>query len=187
MHAHHEPSIPPWRNPAAASQWEMLDAQFEGAATHVALLPTNKIFAYGGSSLEQSLLDSPPPAELLDLATWRTSKVAMHNVKVDIWCGGHTFLADGRLLFVGGTDYYPRGISPFYGGHRQAYTFDPFAQDESESWQRLPAMLCGRWYPTLIRLPDDVWSETLIQTRLEKKTASDICAYVFASPYFFGS
>lgn len=27
-------------------------------------------------------------------------------------------------------------------------------------------------------LPDDVWGETLIQAALEKKTASDICAYV---------
>lgn len=27
-------------------------------------------------------------------------------------------------------------------------------------------------------LPDDVWSETLIQAHLEQKTASDICEYV---------
>ena len=69
----------------------------------------------------------------------------------DLWCGGHTLLADGKLLFAGGTNYYPAPPEPLYGGLRQAYLFDPF----TESWERLPDMQEGRRYPTLIRLADD--------------------------------
>jgi hypothetical protein len=66
-------------------------------------------------------------------------------------CGGHTFLSDGKLLFVGGTSYFPKSPDPFYGGLKEAYLFDPF----TEAWERLPDMQVGRWYPTLIRLADD--------------------------------
>jgi len=64
---------------------------------------------------------------------------------------GQTFLPDGKLLFVGGTSYFPKSPDPFYGGLKEAYLFDPF----TEAWERLPDMQAGRWYPTLIRLADD--------------------------------
>ena len=131
--------------------WQLLESAFQGAATHAALLPTNKVFAYGGSSLDSDAFDNPPPAEILDLDTLQTRTLSMQGVDCDLWCGGHTFLRDGRLLFVGGTSSYPPALDPFYGGGKQAYTFDPF----SESWTRLPDMGAGRWYPTLIRLADD--------------------------------
>jgi hypothetical protein len=131
--------------------WQLLESAFQGAATHAALLPTNKVFAYGGSSLDSDAFDNPPPAEILDLDTLQTRTLSMQGVDCDLWCGGHTFLRDGRLLFVGGTSSYPPALDPFYGGGKQAYTFDPF----SESWTRLPDMGAGRWYPTLIRLQDD--------------------------------
>ncbi len=136
-----------------AGRWELLDVEFRCAATHAALLPTNKVFVYGGSSLDVKTFKQPPPAEILDLNVDPPSKqvVAMEAVEGDLWCGGHTYLADGRLLFVGGTSLYPPLPDPFYGGLNQAYLFDPF----TETWERLPDMQEGRWYPTLIRLPDN--------------------------------
>jgi hypothetical protein len=148
-HPHPHPDHP--GDSRVTGQWQLLPACFVGSPTHAALLPSNKIFAYGGSSLDREVFTNPPPAELLDLDNLQVCPVSMQGVACDLWCGGHTFLQDGRLLFVGGTSCYPPDPDPFYGGVRQAYTFDPF----SESWTRLPDMLEGRWYPTLIRLADN--------------------------------
>ena len=142
-------------SPQVAGKWEMLAAEFLNSATHVALLPTNKIFIYGGSSLDPDEFDNPtlPRAEILDMNTdpWTSYPVDCEPMACDLWCGGHTFLADGRLLFVGGTSYYPPDPDPFYGGLKEAWLFDPF----TETWERLDDMQKGRWYPALIRLADD--------------------------------
>ena len=154
---HKMPPSPPEMEqaPEVVGQWEMLDAEFLNSATHVALLPTNKIFIYGGSSLDPDEFKHPtlPRAEMLDMNVqpWKTYLINCEPMACDLWCGGHTFLADGKLLFVGGTNYYPPPPDPFYGGLKEAYLFDPF----SETWERLPDMQVGRWYPSLIRLADD--------------------------------
>ena len=142
-------------SPEAAGKWEMIAAEFQNSATHAALLPTNKIFIYGGSSLDPDEFDHPtlPRAEILDMNTdpWTSYPINCEPMSCDLWCGGHTFLADGRLLFVGGTSYYPPDPDPFYGGLKEAWLLEPF----TETWERLDDMEKGRWYPTLIRLADD--------------------------------
>ena len=153
---HDTTSHPPAEQPPEViGKWEMLDVQFINSATHVALLPTNKIFIFGGSSLDPDEFEHPtlPRAEMLDLNStpWQSYAIDCEPMTCDLWCGGHTFLSDGKLLFVGGTSYYPPPPDPFYGGLREAYLFDPF----TETWERLDDMEIGRWYPTLIRLADD--------------------------------
>jgi hypothetical protein len=133
----------------------MLGLAFSNSATHVALLPTNKIFIFGGSSLDPDEFKHPtlPRAEILDMNSdpWQVGPLNCDAFTCDLWCGGHTFLADGKLLFVGGTSFYPPVPDPFYGGLKEAYLFDPF----TESWERLDDMHVGRWYPSLVRLEDD--------------------------------
>lgn len=142
-------------SPEMVGKWEMPGIAFSNSATHVALLPTNKIFIYGGSSLDPDEFNQPtlPRAEIVDMNTdpWCIDILNCDAFTCDLWCGGHTFLADGRLLFVGGTGYYPQAPDPFYGGLKEAYLFDPF----TESWEQLPDMSVGRWYPSLVRLADD--------------------------------
>jgi hypothetical protein len=156
MHDHsHPPPSQQEQAPEVAGKWEMLEAEFMNSATHAALLPTNKIFILGGSSLDPDEFGHPtlPRAEMLDMNTspWKTYPLNCDLLHCDLWCGGHTFLPDGKLLFVGGTSYYPPVPDPFYGGLREAFLFDP----STESWERLDDMEVGRWYPTLIRLADD--------------------------------
>lgn len=138
-------------DPRLHGRWETIDARFEGAATHVALLHTNKILAFGGSALDPEALPHPAPAELLDLGTLTVRSVSMEGVVGDLFCCGHTFLADGTLLVVGGTSHYQPWWHPFPAGRKEAYIFDP----ATEAWRRLPDIPVGRWYPTLIRLADN--------------------------------
>lgn len=155
MHDHPHPLPPEQHAPEVIGKWEMLGVEFTNSATHAALLPTNKIFIFGGSSLDQDEFDHPtlPRAEILDMTSpaWQVHPLNCDRVSCDLWCGGHTFLADGRLLFVGGTSYYPPRPDPFYGGLKKAFLFDSF----TETWEQLDDMQVGRWYPTLIRLADD--------------------------------
>ena len=71
----------------------------------------------------------------------------------DLFCAGHAFLPDGRLLVAGGTRRYDGflglPVSPFRGLN-QSYLFDP----GTERWSRTPNLRHGRWYPTLVALPD---------------------------------
>jgi hypothetical protein len=64
---------------------------------------------------------------------------------VDMFCVGHAFLPDGRLLVAGGTEQY----DPFLG-LRQSITFDP----ATLAWTAQPEMAGGRWYPSLLALGD---------------------------------
>jgi hypothetical protein len=61
----------------------------------------------------------------------------------DLFCSGHTFLADGRLLVTGGH------IEDFVG-EPQAGVYDPV----TNSWTRVSDMNAGRWYPTNVLLPN---------------------------------
>jgi hypothetical protein len=62
--------------------------------------------------------------------------------EVNLFCSGHTFLADGRLFVAGGHRKDGDGVN-------QACVYDW----DKDSWTALPAMNNGRWYPTATLLP----------------------------------
>lgn len=61
---------------------------------------------------------------------------------IDIFCGGHSLLADGRLLVTGGNISSDQGLS-------MANLFDY----RTGQWTQGPQMARGRWYPTNTPLP----------------------------------
>ena len=60
-----------------------------------------------------------------------------------LFCSGHSFLPDGRLLVTGGHIDDDRGLP-------DANIFDP----ATETWTRVANMARGRWYPTNTTLPN---------------------------------
>ncbi|MEU9305075.1 galactose oxidase early set domain-containing protein [Streptomyces sp. NPDC048269] len=83
----------------------------------------------------------------------------------DLFCCGHAFLPDGRLLVAGGTESWDKGHEgdPDAGGHhthkhftglRYTWIFDPEAPLGANPWKRAADMRDGRWYPTLVTLGD---------------------------------
>ncbi|WP_055077780.1 galactose oxidase early set domain-containing protein [Pseudanabaena sp. 'Roaring Creek'] len=70
------------------------------------------------------------------------------NTTNDLFCSGHVQLADGNVLFAGGTNtYYPGGA---FTGTKWLNLYDW----RSGKWKDLGQMRDGRWYPSLISLAD---------------------------------
>jgi hypothetical protein len=115
--------------PAVEGRWNRAFAT-PLLSVHMHLLPTRQVllWAYTG---ESQLWD---PANGFIPVT-KTTK---------IFCSGHTFLPDGRLLVAGGT------AGAGTRGLRVASVFDP----STRSWSPIRSMAQGRYYPTTTTLPN---------------------------------
>lgn len=74
----------------------------------------------------------------------------------DLFCADQVQMADGRILATGGTDYYqdPRltdnlGVIELEG-LKNTRIFDP----ASNTWSQTGSMNYGRWYPSIVTMPD---------------------------------
>jgi len=86
--------------------WQVLELPEDQRvnAIHAALLPTGKVLLIAGSGNDREQFDAGTFKTLLfDPATERTELVPTPE---DLFCSGHSFLADGNLLVAGGTQRY---------------------------------------------------------------------------------
>jgi hypothetical protein len=135
--------------------WRLLEETSQVLAVHAALLHTGQVVFFAGSSNDEVR----HAAHQYGTAVWHYPAMAFSrpDTPVDLFCCGHAFLPDGRLLACGGTEQY----DPFFGLH-QAVVFDPFggAPDPASvtgstgAWTAAPDMAAGRWYPALVPLSD---------------------------------
>lgn len=136
-------------------RWEPVTSRFKYLPIHMALLHTGKVLAFGGSGNDERRLRNPYPAELWDSQTGVVSEVPTEGVHGDLFCVGHTFLSDGRLFMAGGTHRYDGKLFglpiPPFRGLDHCYIFNP----DDLTWTRFEDMANGRWYPTLVRLPEN--------------------------------
>jgi hypothetical protein len=100
-------------------------------AVHAHLLPTGRVLLWKESGDRDAVF-------LWDPVTG--GSVAAAPPSYDVFCAGHSFLADGRLLVTGG-HFHADGH-----GVPNATLYDPFAG----TWADVPPMggEGGRWYPT---------------------------------------
>lgn len=142
----------PAASPEVAGQWGPV-FQLKNVAIHAHLLPTGKVLYWGrrqkvGDTTFASLNEHFCTTFLWDPATGQSSQTK-DSPKLDsgdgvnLFCSGHSFLADGRLLVVGGHLFDSEGVN-------QACIYDAVA----DTWTALPRMNNGRWYPSAITLPD---------------------------------
>ena len=140
---------------ATRGVWRLLETDTGVLAVHAALLHTGSVMFFAGSSND--------PEAHADHAygtrVWHypSPYLSSPQTPVDLFCCGHAFTADGRLLAVGGTEAY----DPFHG-LRQAVIFDQTLgpvdpaspTGTTGAWLVLQDMADGRWYPTVVALPD---------------------------------
>jgi len=114
---------------SSAGQW---GAPFSSriVAVHLSLLPNGKVLSWGKFGEPQ---------------VWNPATGGFAEVPAGSWlfCAGHSFLPDGRLLVAGGHLADDRGIA-------DANIFDP----RTQTWARTGSMARGRCYPTNTTLAD---------------------------------
>ena len=135
--------------------WRLLENDSGVLAVHAALLHTGSVMFFAGSSNDPDR----HAAHRYGTALWHypAPQVSRPDTPVDLFCCGHAFLPDGRLLAAGGTEQY----DPFFG-LRQAVVFDPAGgpadpaspTGTAGAWVAVPEMAGGRWYPALLPLAD---------------------------------
>ncbi len=125
-------------DPAVAGEWGGAFGA-DIVAVHLNLLPTGQVLYWeeGGDSHTGELVDE---IRLLhpETQTISTPTLPPH----DIFCSGHTFLADGRLLVAGGQ----HAVGPL--GSSATSIYNPF----TNTWSACQEMHGGRWYPTTTTL-----------------------------------
>lgn len=106
-------------------------------ASHMAVLPDGRVFTFNSS-------DVPGTAETKDVYTWDPHAETYHqfsNGSNNVFCSGHSFLPDGRLVVAGGHIATGQGI--------KAVNFFDF---RTSAWERGANLDAGRWYPTVTTL-----------------------------------
>jgi Domain of unknown function (DUF1929)/Protein of unknown function (DUF1573)/Kelch motif len=117
---------------SATGQWgPVMSGSFE--VTHANLLSTGKVLVWPAYNLGVNPYLWDPATN-----TFTATPLPGYN----IFCAGHTHLADGRVLVAGGQ------IGAVLYGVPNASIYDP----ASNSWTRIPDMGPPRWYPTTTTL-----------------------------------
>lgn len=139
-------------NPMGA--WESGPVLDKLVAVHMALLHTGKVLMFSGDHETHGGLAVINKGRT-SLWNPKTNEVKDIPLERNLFCAGHCFLPDGRLLVAGGQhlSHFPRiifGALGFAGAEKDIHTFDP----NTEAWTRHKNMPNHRWYPTCATLPN---------------------------------
>jgi hypothetical protein len=115
---------------ASAGQWSA-PTTWPAIAIHSHLLPDGRVLTWGRSDRAPVLWT--PPASGTSGGTF-----ASISKPADLFCSGHSFLADGRLLSAGGHS----------GIDNQGILTTTIFDFASNTWTTGPNMQNGRWYPS---------------------------------------
>jgi hypothetical protein len=128
-------------DPSVVGQWSPV-SQWPLVAIHTHLLPNGKVLTWQRKDSELTT-----QTYLWDPATNGFTQI--FNPYTHLFCSGHSFLPDGRLLVTGG-HHFENGV-----GEPHTNIFDP----NTNTWSRVADMNAGRWYPTTCALGN---GETLV-------------------------
>ena len=144
-------SAPLWLIPGAMAQAPQTQSQIGSwsapfpmlnVAVHAHVLPTGKVLFWGRRELGQGLDTPDTTPHLWDPVTGQFDLPSPPPTpKHNIFCSGHAFLPDGRLLVTGGAIVDGDGL-------KNASLYDPVGNN----WTPVQDMNAGRWYPTALAL-----------------------------------
>lgn len=151
----------------------MIDSEI--LSVHAALVPVGPkgtVLMFGGSEhwSAQGGTDEVPadPADIDRTALFDVNTRAVTRTTsptTDVFCAGHAFIGDGRLLIAGGTEVYggeeaegPGGGHGHFHGNFGGHTACWIYNHHQNNWVRTADLTFagpggGRWYPSLITLP----------------------------------
>ena len=129
------------------AEWKVQPVELDTTGVHGAVLPNGDVlyFSY-----------DPSDENNVDRCKWQiwnedTGPLApaANILHRNLFCSGHCWLGDGRLLVAAGQswNFVSQGI---WGADHDIHTFDPIAR----SWTRHANMPAARYYPTCVTLAD---------------------------------
>ncbi|HEY6572095.1 MAG TPA: Ig-like domain-containing protein, partial [Candidatus Eisenbacteria bacterium] len=120
-------------DPSAVGQWAGLTA-WPNVAVHLTLMSNGNLLTWDDHTNDAGSNVYNPTTNSFTPAAYNSA---------NLFCAGHTALADGRILVN--------------GGHIAAYVGIPgtvLFTPSTGTWTPVTPMTYGRWYPTTITLPD---------------------------------
>ena len=120
---------------ASVGKWDPPTYGSPVIGVHVSYLPNSKALLWGHGGEPQLWTPGAGFAQV-------TNTTCTNPSTCELFCSGHTFLADGRLLVAGG---HNEALGD-NNGLKQASIFN------GTSWSPTGAMTYARWYPTLVGL-----------------------------------
>jgi hypothetical protein len=144
----------PAKDASEIGQWSQV-IPLPNVPIHTHVLPSGKVLFWGrreqpGSTVFATLNEHQCFPFIWDPALPNTAKqtgnqptLADGKTGVNLFCSGHTFLPDGRLLVIGGHLFDSQGSN-------QTAIYD----STTDRWTATQTMNNGRWYPTAVTLPD---------------------------------
>jgi hypothetical protein len=150
-------------DPSAVGQWSA-PATWPIVPVHISLLPNGKVlFWTRDKTMDGRNTVGNAKAYIWDPALGTMTFVP--NFTTNLFCSGHSFLPDGRLLVTGGHAH------PDFDGLGEKHTnvFD----FSTNTWTRLQDMNNGRWYPYNVTLANgetlvvsgNYWDGTFVNTQ----------------------
>jgi galactose oxidase len=130
--------------PSQVGEWSKI-FPLGNVAVHTHVLPTGKVLFWPRHEKNETRNPDPQRTNprLWDPATLTLISPAPPSLPHNLFCSGHAFLPDGRLFVAGGHDVMDSH------GLNTAHVYNPF----SNTWEMLPDMKNGRWYPSVVALP----------------------------------
>jgi Galactose oxidase-like, Early set domain/Glyoxal oxidase N-terminus len=142
-------------DPAVVGQWTQV-IPWPIVAIHTNLLPNGKVLAWPR--------DGGNMAQLWDPAA--DTFAAVPNQQTNVFCAGHSFLPDGRLLVTGG--HVTDGV-----GLRHTNLFDP----GTNTWSRVGDMQQARWYPSNCSLANG--EQLVVSGNIDNRTGPSLLPQVW--------
>ncbi len=139
--------------PAVGGSWDNASITIPGdvSAIHSVQLDNGKVLLMAGSGNQyQNLQAGRFITYLWDPAANTFTTVPTPS---DMFCAGHTILANGNVLILGGTTSYPQydangNLVHDWNGSKLAYIYNT----QTNSYQPTGSMGNARWYPTAVTL-----------------------------------
>ena len=129
------PSRPAAQSPSTTGVWSAV-MNWPMVAVHAHLLPTGNVLAWSDYTNNGGAQIWHPSTN-----TFTVDDFLLGN----LFCAGHGFLADGRLMITGGILNNIDDVGP-----RETTIFNP----STSAWSQAGLMAVGRYYPTTTTLPD---------------------------------
>ena len=153
------PVAPQQSDPSMVGKWSEF-ATWDITPVHISLLPNGKVLfwsrdktADGKNAVGNSKAYVWDPASTSVWNPTLGTRTLFSNNTTNVFCTGHSFLPDGRLLVTGGHG------DPDYDGigekHSNVFNFS------NNTWLKGPDMNKGRWYPFNVTLGN---GETLVMS-----------------------